>query len=108
MPVEAGDQPQQRGLARPRRPQQGEELARLDVDVHILEHFCLAIRQADVAAFDADFLHADSPSLRAGRWRDCARSTSKCDTYVPMATAATASTPSAAPGPRPAALCIYR
>ena len=34
------------------------------------------------------------------------RSTKRCDRYVPTATTTTASTASAAPGPRPAMLCM--
>jgi hypothetical protein len=36
------------------------------------------------------------------------RSTTRCDTQVPSATTPIASTPSAAPGPLPATLCMYR
>ncbi|CPK71638.1 Uncharacterised protein [Bordetella pertussis] len=76
LPVEAGDQAQQGGFARSRRAEQGEEFAGLDMDADVLEDFVPAIGKPDVAAFDADFLHEDSP-LRAGRWRAEARSTSK-------------------------------
>ncbi|AHV94346.1 hypothetical protein D554_3033 [Bordetella holmesii 30539] len=57
--VETGDQPQQRGLAGARGPQQGEELPWLDVDVDVdvLEDLVLAIGEPDVAALNADFLH---------------------------------------------------
>ena len=76
--VEAGDQPQQRALARSRGAEQREEFARLDVEVDVLQHLGGAVGQPHVAALHADFLHALA-SLVAGWKRLCVRSTTTCD-----------------------------
>ena len=112
--VESRDQPEQRGLAAAGRPEKGEEFAGTDVEIDRFQHVVGAVRQ--VHLFDAD-IGGRNGKLAAGwgcRHDDqllaCAvarlRSMTKCDNRVQAATSATAMTPSAAPGPRPAADCI--
>ena len=55
--VEAGDQAKQRGLAAARRAEEGEELARLDVEVDVLQHAVAAVGQVHAVDADADALH---------------------------------------------------
>ena len=52
--VEAGDQPQQRGLAAAGGAEKGEELARLDGEVDVLEDVVGAVGQVDVFDVDGD------------------------------------------------------
>ena len=52
---EPRDGPQQRRLARPRGPEEGEELARFDGQVHAGQHLGLAKGQVQV--FDLDAKH---------------------------------------------------
>jgi hypothetical protein len=116
---------------RSRRPEEGEELARADLQVHVLEHMVAAIGQVDVL-----HLHADRPGfdIAPGRstrhsgggkglsasWamtfppgldvtcRALARGSldHEWDAKVAEATSRTATMPSAAPAPRPAGDCM--
>ena len=62
---EAADDPEQRGLARARRPQDGQELPRLDAERHMVERGDAAILMQDIdrierQGFDHDFTRRPS------------------------------------------------
>ena len=59
--VEAGDQAQQRRLARARGPQEREELPRLHSERDVVQDFGGPIRQLDILRLDADLLHLGYP-----------------------------------------------
>ena len=71
MLVEAGDQPQQRGLSRGQGPSKREELTRFDADVDVLQHFSGAVAQIDVAGFDGNFMeiHGCTSFIQTGAHR---------------------------------------
>ena len=64
--VEAGDQPQQRGLAAAGRAEEGEELAGPDREVDVLQDVVRAVGQIDVFDVDADGAGAESEMAAAG------------------------------------------
>ena len=110
---EPGDEAEEGGLAAAGRTQESEELARRDVEIDVLQDVMLPVTEVYVLDADGDGLahdlgcatgvlqgHGCSPRSR------CPRSMTTCDTSVQTATSATAMTPRAAPGPRPAADCM--
>src|SRR5690606_12958169 len=119
--VEAGDEAQQGCLSAAGSAEKGEELAGRDIEAHALQHAIGAIRHIDALYANADGCVCDvvipscpvhplrvQVSIRRLRWlvARCARSMTMCERMVQRATRATAMTPIAAPGPRPAADCM--
>ncbi len=69
VPLEAGDQPQQRRFATAAWPEERHELARLQLQVDAVEHRQRAGRQGKLMA-DSPDVDAGTARLR-GRRRDC-------------------------------------
>ena len=74
--VEAGDQPQQRGLAAAGGSEQREELAGADIEIDRLQHVIVAIGQVDLFDPDADGRQAARWLL--DRWRAWASMSLPC------------------------------
>ena len=106
--VEAGDQPQQRRLARARGAEQREELARLDRQVDVAQHLVAAVaraamlRASTLTAFMRDLSDRTAVAAPARAALEQPVRQHRCRGRRSR----TASTPSAAPGPRPAMLCM--